>query len=113
MFMAGLGLGAWIAGQIVLRERWANGCSGLRLYSVAELLVGFSSLAVPFELKSGRQLLLHVGSLGAWQSWRYFIAAGTLIAITLVPWCVCMGSTFPILMAVMRQTALSRFSALL
>jgi len=105
MFMAGLGLGSWGAGILTQKHLAANGQKVLRLYSIAELCVGISSLAVPLELKLGRLLVQHMGSLGAWQSWGYYVLAGIWIAITLVPWCTCMGSTFPFLMAVIRQTA--------
>ncbi len=105
MFMAGLGLGSWSAGRLTRRVLATDGRKALRLYSIAELLVGISSLAVPVELKLGRLLLLHMGSLGAWQSSRYYLLAGILVAISLLPWCVCMGSTFPLLMAVIRQSA--------
>ncbi len=56
-------------------------------------------------MKLGRILLQHMGSFGAWQSSRYYILAGSWVAISLVPWCTCMGATFPLLMAVIRQTA--------
>ena len=105
MFMAGLGLGSWGAGALTRRVLAANGPRSLRFYAVAEFIVGISSIAVPLELKLGRFLLLHVGSFGAWQSWGYYALSGVWIALTLVPWCTCMGSTFPLLMAVIRQTA--------
>src|ERR1017187_126442 len=105
MFMAGLGLGSWGAGVLARRVLAADGRRALRFYSIAELLVGISSLAVPLELKFGRLLLQHMGSFGAWQTSRYYLLAGIWVAITLVPWCTCMGSTFPLLMAVIRQTA--------
>jgi len=107
MFMAGLGLGSWGAGLLTSSILAANGKRSLRFYSIAELVVGVSSLAVPMQLKLGRLFLLRMGSAGAWQSSRYYILAGIWIAITLVPWCTCMGSTFPLLMAVIRQTARS------
>jgi len=105
MFMAGLGVGSWGAGILTRRILVGNGRRTLRIYAIAELVVGVSSIAVPAQLKMGRLFLLRVGSLGAWQSSRYYILAGIWIAITLVPWCTCMGSTFPLLMAVIRQTA--------
>jgi predicted membrane-bound spermidine synthase len=103
--MAGLGLGSWGAGALTRRWLAGRGPRALRCYSIAELLVGVSSLAVPMELKFGRLLLLHMGSFGAWQSSRYYLLAGLWVAITLVPWCTCMGSTFPLLMAVIKQTS--------
>src|ERR1035438_6450536 len=62
MFMAGLGLGSWGAGVLTRRVLAADGRRALRFYSIAELLVGISSLAVPLELKFGRLLLQHMGS---------------------------------------------------
>jgi predicted membrane-bound spermidine synthase len=108
MFMAGLGLGSWGAGALTRRILAANGSRTLRFYAVAELLVGISSIAVPLELKLGRLILQHMGSFGAWQTSRYYILVGIWVAITLVPWCTCMGSTFPLLMAVIRQTVRSK-----
>jgi MFS family permease len=105
MFMAGLGLGSWGAGILTRRVLAADAPRSLRLYAMAELLVGISSLAVPLELRLGRLLVQQMGSLGAWQSWGYYALTGIWIALTLVPWCTCMGSTFPLLMAVIRQTA--------
>ena len=104
MFMAGLGLGSWGAGLLTRRVLSGKGQQALRLYALAEFLVGVSPLAVPYQLKFGRQLLLHMGSFGDWQTSRYYFVVGSLIAITLMPWCTCMGSTFPLLMAVIRQT---------
>jgi predicted membrane-bound spermidine synthase len=104
MFMAGLGLGSWGVGVLTRHVLAGDGRRALRLYSIAELLVGISSIAVPLELKLGRLLLQHAASFGAWQSSRYYILVGIWVAITLVPWCTCMGSTFPLLMTVIRQS---------
>jgi len=105
IFMAGLGLGSWGAGILTRRFLKSNGTNALRLYCLAELLIGCSAVLVPMELKLGRQLMLHMGSLGAWQSSRYYFVAAIWMGITLMPWCTCLGSTFPLLMAVIRQNA--------
>jgi spermidine synthase len=105
MFMAGLGLGSWGAGVFTRRVLSGDGPRALRFYSLAELTIGISSIAVPLEFKLGRILLQHMGSFGAWQSSRYYLLAGIWIAIALVPWCTCMGATFPLLMAVIRQAS--------
>ena len=57
MFMAGLGLGSWGVGVLTRHVLAGDGRRALRLYSIAELLVGISSIAVPLELKLGRLLL--------------------------------------------------------
>ncbi len=103
MFMAGLGLGSWGAGRLSRRGLCNNGRLMLRLYAASEFLIGISSLAVPFQLKLGRQLMLHASAFGGWQSSGYYVLAGAWMAITLVPWCTCMGATFPLLMAVIRE----------
>ncbi len=103
LFMAGMGLGAWGAGALTLTLLKANGRRGLRFYAIAELLIGCSALMVPKELRLGRQLMLHMGSFGTWQSGSYYVIAGVWIAITLVPWCTFLGATYPLLMTVIRQ----------
>lgn len=105
MFMAGLGLGSWGAGLFTRRLLVTNGRLALRIYSMTELLIGVSCLAVPIELTFGRELLQKIGSFAGWQSSRYFLVVGVWLAITLIPWCAFMGSTFPMLMAVIRQVA--------
>jgi spermidine synthase len=102
MFMAGLGLGSWRVGVFVRRGIPAP--TALRLYSLAELLIGFSALIVPWELKLGRLVLQNMSGSAAWQSSSYYLLSGVWLAITLIPWCTCMGSTFPSLMAAIRQT---------
>jgi spermidine synthase len=104
MFMTGLGLGSWGAGRIARHELPTAGRLMLRLYAATELLIGVSSLAVPQLLKLGRDLMLHATTFGTWQSSGYYVLAGFWIALTLLPWCTCMGATFPFLMAVIRQT---------
>ena len=107
MFMAGLGLGSWGTGALIRRIIRPDGVRALRFYSAAEFLIGASSILVPLELRIGRALLEHLGSFGAWQSSRYYLVVAVWMAVTLVPWCACMGSTFPLLMSVIRQNAQS------
>jgi spermidine synthase len=106
MFMAGLGLGSWGAGILTRRSRDPG--TVLKTYATAELLVGLSSVLVPYELKAGNAFLQSVTGLAAWQSSSYYLLAGWWIAVALVPWCTAMGSTFPLLMAVIRQTDAAR-----
>jgi len=102
-FMAGLGIGSWGAG--VLARRITVPKVGLQLYATAECCIGVSAFAVPYLLQLGRFLLQNLGSAAAWQSFGYYVLSGFWIALTLVPWCVCMGATFPLLMSVIRATA--------
>jgi spermidine synthase len=97
MFMAGLGLGSWAAGSMV--RRW--GCrfgSPLRWYALAELLIGVSALTVPLQLLCGHDLLERMTAHAAVSSAAYYLASGAWLALTLVPWCACMGATIPLAM---------------
>src|SRR5579864_4413681 len=99
MFMAGLGLGSWISGRL-LRRYELDRVSALRAYAVTELLIGISALLVPQELFLGRQLLQH---LELSSSLAYYLASGIWLALTLVPWCACMGATIPVGMQAIRR----------
>jgi spermidine synthase len=99
MFMAGLGLGSWVGGR--LARRWHGTFPALRLYALAELLIGVSAIAVPHELAWGRDLLRGLGSSS---SFAYYLFSGAWVALALVPWCACMGATFPFAMLSIRSS---------
>jgi spermidine synthase len=100
MFMAGLGLGSWGSGYLLRRYETRFHLPALRLYALAELLIGVSAVLVPLELPWGRQLLERAGisSSGA-----YYFASAFCIGFTLVPWCACMGATIPLAMLAIRN----------
>ena len=98
MFMLGLGAGSWGAGALV-RRGGAKGRVPLRLYAAVEFLIGCSSLAVPGELILGHRVLATFAGNSAMSSGTYYLASGSLVALTLLPWCVCMGATYPLAMA--------------
>jgi spermidine synthase len=100
MFMAGLGLGSWGSGYLIRRFEDLIRFSPLRLYAVAELLIGVSAVLVPYELAWGRTRLV---SLSLSSSWAWYVAAGGWIALTLIPWCACMGATIPVAMLAIRN----------
>src|SRR5271163_1361908 len=103
MFMAGLGLGSWGSGRLVRRYSDRAGTLGLRLYALAELLIGVAALVVPLQLKWGRALLENTGLPS---SGTYYLASGIWIALTLVPWCACMGATIPLAMESVKNNSL-------
>lgn len=93
VFMAGLGAGSWISGRHLRRNPQITGKQALRFYAAAELLIGISAVLVPYQLVWGRHLLERTeltSSLG------YYCASGLWLALTLIPWCACMGATIPI-----------------
>ena len=100
VFMAGLGLGSWGSGRLIRKYENRVRVPALRLYALAELLIGMSALLVPYQLLWGRKLLEWIG---ASSSWAYYLGSGTWIALTLVPWCACMGATIPVAMLAIRR----------
>src|SRR6202040_3717311 len=74
MFMAGLGLGSWGSGYLIQRYELRINFPALRLYALAELLIGISAILVPYELTLGRSLMARVPLSS---SWSYYLASGT------------------------------------
>ena len=103
MFMAGLGLGSWGAGYLVRKYGARFTSPPLRLYAVAELFIACSAVIVPLELQGGRWLLEHLGDRFSQSFAGYYVAAGIWLAITLIPWCACMGGTIPLAMFAIRS----------
>jgi len=101
-FMVGLGLGSWVSGIVVRKYGAGAQFPALRFYALMELLIGLSAITAPHQLVWGRELLLKTGSMSLSSS-AYYLPSGIWIAITLVPWCTCMGATFPFAMAAIRQ----------
>ncbi|MBV9756640.1 MAG: hypothetical protein JO047_06260, partial [Alphaproteobacteria bacterium] len=99
VFMLGLGLGALLAGRCVGPLGRALGVSPAVLYGLAELLIGVGAVAVPPLLRAGGGLLLGVGASA---SWAYLALSAVAIAAALLPWCVMMGATFPLMLAFVR-----------
>ena len=102
-FMIGLGVGSWGAGWYVRKRGPARRLPSLRLYALVELLIGVSALSVSRELAQGRTLLERVDAGQPISLAFYYILAGLWIGITLIPWCACMGATFPFAMAAIRE----------
>lgn len=101
IFMAGLGLGSWGSGYAIRKYEGRARISALRVYALAELMIGISALIVPYQLLWGRSLL---DRLAVSSSPAYYLVAGAWVAITLIPWCACMGATIPIGMWAIRRS---------
>ena len=98
MFMAGLGAGSWATGALIRSRGQRLKLPPLRLYALAELLIGVSAVIVPIELARGHRLLAGMAQHVPISSGTYYLIAGTCLALTLVPWCSCMGATIPLAM---------------
>jgi len=102
-FMAGLGVGSIAAGRLLRRYGNKIKFPPLRLYALAELLIASSAIAVPAELIGGHLLLSHLASAITFSSGIYYVISGGWVALTLVPWCACMGATIPLAMFAVRK----------
>ena len=101
VFMLGLSVGAWAGGAwgpAVFRRTWN---SPLVLYALIEVAIGVGGLAVPRLFGAGETLLL---ALGETDSARYLLLSAVLIALAMLPWCLAMGATFPVMMAYIETT---------
>jgi len=105
VFMAGLGAGSWIAGWATRRYGERITFPALRLYGVIELLIGISALVVPLELVWGSRLLESLAGQVSISSGTFYLLSGPWLALTLIPWCTCMGATIPVAMFAIRRMA--------
>lgn len=105
VFMAGLGAGSWFAGRWVRRYGARIKFPALRLYALCELLIGVSALLVPLELAWGSRLLERVAGGATVSSGGFYLLSAGWLAVTLMPWCACMGATIPLAMFAIRGGA--------
>jgi predicted membrane-bound spermidine synthase len=103
MFMAGLGLGSWAAGTLIRRYEGRTNFPPLRLYALCELLIGISAILVPLQMLWGHRLLEQLSGQNGISSGSYYLVAGTWLALTMIPWCACMGATIPLAMFAIRR----------
>jgi len=101
VFMLGLALGSWAAGRwvqpLTVKTRVK---SAIVFYALTELLIGVGAFAVPKLFALGGNLLL---VLGQTDSVHYLLLSAVMLAISILPWCVLMGATFPLMMAYVRE----------
>src|SRR5262249_9267499 len=100
VFMLGLGIGSWLGGK------WAEGGSArLKIspayfYAGTELIIGVGAFVVPQLFQFGEDYLLKAGEAS---STGYLIVSGIFIVAAILPWCIMMGATFPLMMSFIRQ----------
>jgi len=103
MFMAGLGVGSWAAGALIKRFETRPAFPPLRLYALCELLIGISALLVPLQLLLGHRIIEWLSGQNGISSGAFYLVAGAWLALTLIPWCACMGATIPLAMFAIRR----------
>ena len=112
VFMLGLALGSWGAGSVAATWVRRTRRSPIYLYAAAEAFIGASALVVPLLFDAGARSLLQAGEI---DSLSYLAYSGTVLAAALLPACIAMGATFPLMLAFTRTAAIvqgHRFSFL-
>src|SRR5262249_20777412 len=72
----------------------------VHLYAAAEFGIGIGAFTVPWLFRIGEDALLHLGDAS---SSRYLLVSAMYIAVAILPWCVLMGATFPLMMSFIRR----------
>lgn len=107
VFMAGLAIGSWSGGMLIRRFESRSARFFIGLYAASEFAIGLSGLAVAPLLGWGRTLLAARVELAPWGSSSYYFASGVWIVLVLLPFCTCMGATFPLAIAGIRASSYS------
>src|SRR5580698_1265542 len=100
VFMLGLALGSWAGGRWILPLTMKTQRSAAFFYAGAELVIGLGAFAVPKLFAAGENILLASGETN---SFGYLSLSALVLAVSILPWCVCMGTTFPFMMAYIRE----------
>jgi spermidine synthase len=100
VFMLGLAAGSWAGGKWipVLTQRMR--LSGAVFYALAELISGIGAFAVPQLFGLGNHILLAAGQMN---SFTYLFFSACALAVAILPWCFFMGTTYPFMMAYIRE----------
>jgi len=105
VFMLGLFVGSWAGGKWIGPLTAKTRASAIVFYGTSELCIGLGAFAVPKLFSLGAATLLPLGNM---DSLRYLLLSGVVISLAILPWCVCMGATFPLMMAFVKETEPSR-----
>ena len=100
VFMLGLSLGAWLGGRFIKRQKTKPQSSAIVYYMLTELVIGLGAFAVPVLFGVSEEILLSTGQMA---SFGYLFFSALLLALSILPWCICMGATFPFMMGYVRE----------
>jgi spermidine synthase len=102
VFMLGLGAGSLAGGAFIGPLVRKTNLSAAYFYGLTELIIGIGAFAVPYLFAFSARLLLPTGAMN---SSAYLGLSAIALAISILPWCFCMGTTFPFMMAYVREIA--------
>lgn len=93
IFMFGLALGSWLAAKYASSIQRSLSTSAIGLYGAAEFLIGCGAFLVPLGFNMASSALLQAGQT---DSAAYLFLSAILLAATIFPWTVAMGTTVPV-----------------
>ena len=99
VFMLGLGIGTVFGGRLAAFATRRFRISPIYLYAAAEGLVAIGAFVVPSLFNWSAMLLVQAGAAS---SVTFLILSAACIVVALLPWCVAMGATIPLMMAFVR-----------
>ena len=100
VFMLGLAIGSALGGRVIAPLVRKTGISAAGFYACADLLIGLGAFVVPKLFVVSERILLPAGQM---DSFNYLLLSALALAVSIFPWCVCMGTTFPFMMAYVRE----------
>lgn len=100
VFMLGLALGSWIGGRAIDALSSRTHTSPIIWYGLIEFCIGIGGIVVPWMFRTGESHLL---LFGAMDSFRYLLFSALILGLSILPWCIGMGATFPFMMAYIRN----------
>jgi spermidine synthase len=100
VFMLGLSAGSWLGGKWVRQAAVRKRRTALVYYAGIELLIGAGAFVVPFLFSTAEKMLLRLGETG---SVVYLACSAAAITVSILPWCILMGATFPAMMAFLKE----------
>jgi spermidine synthase len=100
VFMLGLFLGSTLAGNWVRFLTGRLGVSAVYLYAIAELTIAAGAFLVPLLFRWGNSALLNFGGS---HSYSYLALSGVFLGLSILPWCIMMGATYPLMVAFLKE----------
>ncbi|MGD0278963.1 MAG: fused MFS/spermidine synthase [Smithella sp.] len=99
VFMLGLSLGSFLGGRLITGLNHRYNVSSVIFYASTEFFIGLGAFAVPKLFSLGERLLLSSGEMNSIQ---YLLFSDVIIAISILPWCILMGFTYPFMMSFIK-----------
>src|SRR5580698_8896840 len=100
VFMLGLCLGSAAGGKWIPVLTRKTGRSAIVYYAYAEFIIGLGAFLVPLLFTFGSHFLLAAGQMN---SFGYLSLSAWVLTLSILPWCFFMGTTFPFMMAYIRE----------